>query len=38
MHRALCIEAGEFDPENPEAKPLHTCDIYQSEAAGLKMK
>ncbi|XP_047100514.1 angiotensin-converting enzyme-like isoform X1 [Schistocerca piceifrons] len=33
FHRALCIEAGEYDPQD-ESKPLHECDIYQSTKAG----
>ncbi|XP_065220101.1 angiotensin-converting enzyme-like isoform X2 [Planococcus citri] len=34
FHEALCKQAGEYDPENASAKPLHQCDIYQSTAAG----
>lgn len=38
MHRALCIEAKEYDPENPDAAPLHHCDIDGSTAAGAKLR
>lgn len=34
FHRALCIKAGQYDPEYPYIKPLHRCDIYQSTEAG----
>nr|CAD7400393.1 unnamed protein product [Timema cristinae] len=34
FHRSLCEKAGQFDPEDPESKPLHECDIYQSTEAG----
>ncbi|KAK7873703.1 hypothetical protein R5R35_013235 [Gryllus longicercus] len=37
IHRALCLEAGEFDP-NDANKPLHNCDIHGSVAAGEKLK
>ncbi|KAK7873704.1 hypothetical protein R5R35_013236 [Gryllus longicercus] len=37
IHRALCIEAGQFDPTD-DKKPLHNCDIYESAAAGNKLK
>lgn len=37
MHRALCIEAGQFDPDD-ETKPLHKCDIDKSLAAGAKLR
>ncbi|GLH10915.1 Angiotensin-converting enzyme [Gryllus bimaculatus] len=37
IHRALCLEAGEFDP-NDANKPLHNCDIHGSAAAGEKLK
>lgn len=36
FHRALCIEAGQYDPNDP-AKPLHECDIYRNKAAGAKL-
>ncbi|XP_059487086.1 angiotensin-converting enzyme-like [Neocloeon triangulifer] len=38
LHRALCIEAGQYDPANPDVKPLHTCDIYRSTAAGTRLR
>ncbi|XP_065335573.1 angiotensin-converting enzyme-like isoform X1 [Cloeon dipterum] len=38
LHRALCIEAGQYDPNNPDEKPLYTCDIYKSTAAGAKLR
>ncbi|XP_014283834.1 angiotensin-converting enzyme isoform X2 [Halyomorpha halys] len=34
FHRALCIEAGEFDPQNPSSKPLYECSIYKNAKAG----
>ncbi|XP_065566887.1 angiotensin-converting enzyme-like [Artemia franciscana] len=37
FHKSLCIEAGQYDPQNPSANPLHNCDIYKSEAAGTKL-
>ncbi|GLH09200.1 Angiotensin-converting enzyme [Gryllus bimaculatus] len=37
FHRALCLEAGQFDPNDP-MKPLYACDIYGSTAAGNKLK
>lgn len=36
FHRSLCLEAGQYDPEDPR-KPLHNCDIYRSKAAGSKL-
>ncbi|XP_071521484.1 angiotensin-converting enzyme-like [Panulirus ornatus] len=33
FHKALCMKAGEYDPQDP-AKPLHKCDIYHSVVAG----
>lgn len=38
MHRAACIAAGQYDPSNPSAKPLHKCDIDGSKAAGAKIR
>ncbi|XP_054278172.1 angiotensin-converting enzyme-like [Macrosteles quadrilineatus] len=38
LHRALCIEAGQFDPNNPDSKPLYLCDISGNQAAGEKLK
>jgi peptidyl-dipeptidase A len=37
IHKALCIEAGEFDQADPE-KPLYRCDIYQNKEAGKIME
>jgi peptidyl-dipeptidase A len=37
LHRALCIEAGQYDPED-ETKPLFRCDIDKSEQAGKKIR
>ncbi|XP_070558526.1 angiotensin-converting enzyme-like [Ptychodera flava] len=33
FHEALCIEAGQFDPNDPDSK-LHRCDIHESLEAG----
>jgi len=33
FHKALCLLANEYDPQDP-AKPLYKCDIYQSKEAG----
>ena len=38
FYKALCIEAGQYDPENPEKNPLHKCDFYQSKEAGEKLR
>ncbi|XP_033225312.1 angiotensin-converting enzyme-like isoform X2 [Belonocnema kinseyi] len=38
FHRSLCIEAGEYNPEDPNTKPLHECDITDSKKAGNLMK
>jgi len=37
IHKALCIAADEYDPEDPE-KPLYNCDIADNAAAGDIMK
>lgn len=37
LHRALCIEAGQYIP-NDISKPLHKCDIDKSLAAGAKIR
>lgn len=37
LHRAVCIEAGQYDKNDP-AKPLHKCDIDGSTVAGAKIK
>lgn len=33
FHKALCREAGEYDPQDP-SRPLHQCDIHNSKRAG----
>ncbi|XP_055587303.1 angiotensin-converting enzyme-like [Uranotaenia lowii] len=38
FYRSLCIEAGQYDPNNSTANPLHKCDFYGSKAAGNKIK
>ncbi|CAB3378676.1 Hypothetical predicted protein [Cloeon dipterum] len=38
IHRALCIKAGRYDPNDPHHKPLHKCDISRSHAAGELLK
>jgi peptidyl-dipeptidase A len=38
LHAALCRAAGQFDPEEPYAKPLFKCDIYRSKEAGRLLK
>lgn len=38
FHKALCIEAKEYDPQNPNSKPLHLCDIYNNKDAGNLLK
>lgn len=37
FYKAMCIEAGEYDPTNPDI-PLHRCDFYNSKEAGDKLK
>ncbi|XP_063595394.1 angiotensin-converting enzyme-like [Penaeus indicus] len=37
FHKALCIKAKEYDPDNP-LKPLHKCDIHQSSEAGSALR
>jgi oligoendopeptidase F len=34
FHKALCIKAGQYDPNNGTSRPLHRCDIYNSKEAG----
>lgn len=36
FYKALCIEAGEYEPNKPD-KPLHECDFYKSKQAGQKL-
>ena len=38
FHKALCIEAGQYDPANPRSKLLSECNIYGSKKAGNLMK
>lgn len=34
FHKALCIEAEQYDPTNPLSKPLSQCNIYGNKKAG----
>lgn len=36
MHRALCLDAGEYDP-NDVTKPLNKCDIDGHKIVGEKI-
>ena len=38
FYRNLCIEAGQYVPANPTAKPLHKCDFYKNTEAGAKLR
>ncbi|XP_060812411.1 angiotensin-converting enzyme-like [Bombus pascuorum] len=38
FHKALCTEAKQYDPQNPNSKLLHECDIYNNKAAGNLLK
>jgi peptidyl-dipeptidase A len=38
FYKSLCIEAKQYDPTNPSAKPLHKCDFYNNEDAGAKLR
>ncbi|XP_020279207.1 angiotensin-converting enzyme-like [Pseudomyrmex gracilis] len=38
FHKALCTEAKQYDPKNPNANPLHQCDIYENKDAGNLLK
>lgn len=38
MYKALCIDAGEYDPTNPKSEPLHKCDFYKNEKAGNRLR
>ncbi|CAK9821608.1 Angiotensin-converting enzyme [Anthophora retusa] len=38
FHKALCIKAKQYDPHNPDSKPLHQCDIYNNKEAGNLLK
>lgn len=37
FYKGLCTVAGEYDPNNSTAKPLHKCDYYNNTAAGDKL-
>jgi len=36
FYEHLCILAGEYDPKDPNTKPLYQCDFSGSKAAGTK--
>ncbi|KAL7025993.1 hypothetical protein ACKWTF_013731 [Chironomus riparius] len=38
FYKSLCIEAGQYNPANPDEHPLHKCDFYTSKPAGAKLK
>lgn len=38
FYKSLCIEAGQYDPAHPSAKPLHKCDFYTNKRAGEKLR
>jgi peptidyl-dipeptidase A len=38
FYRSLCIEAEQYNPADPSAKPLHKCDFYRNEKAGNKLR
>ena len=37
FYRSLCIEAGQYVPNDPNTTPLHKCDFYENKAAGDKL-
>lgn len=37
MYKALCIDAGEYDPSNPKSEPLHKCDFFENKEAGARL-
>ena len=37
LHEALCIAAGQYDPNDPR-KPMHRCSIYNDQTAGALLK
>jgi peptidyl-dipeptidase A len=37
FYRSLCIEAGQYDPEDPSKNPLHKCDFFENKKAGQKL-
>ena len=38
FYEAMCIKAGEFDPEDPNSRPLHQCDFGGSKEAGRSLR
>ena len=38
FYEALCKEAGQYDPNDINGKPLYKCDFDNSKAAGDKLK
>ena len=34
FYEKMCIEAGEFNPEDPNSEPLYKCDFFNSIEAG----
>jgi peptidyl-dipeptidase A len=38
FYRSLCIVANEYVPTDPDTKPLHKCDFFNSEEAGDKLR
>lgn len=36
FYKAMCIAAGEYDPNDP-AKPLYQCDFNNNKEAGAKL-
>ena len=38
FYRSMCIEAGEYTPNDPSSPPLHKCDFYRNINAGEKLK
>jgi len=37
FYKALCLESGQYDPNDPK-KPLHRCNFYNSIEAGNKLR
>lgn len=38
FYKSMCIEAGQYDPNNPLSEPLHKCDFYRNTKAGDKLR
>lgn len=38
IFKSLCIEAKQYDPNNPASNPLHKCDIEGSISAGKRIR